>query len=143
MILKFRRLDDDFQDSVITEISDLFDFVVDEIPKSILDPTEIDYHIDLRRAAFECILRLEQLRAGRFVSVGKTDHRAYRQRAVDKVDGFIDIGCRDTATCTSELHPLGQKLFNFIECGGRAEQRMVRRNENSFYIGLVHLYYPL
>ena len=113
------------------------DLLKDLIVLPLLDPAEVDDHVDLGRAVSDGGLGLHALDAAGRVAVGEADDRADGQLAEaivlllgDVVRGVIHIGLRDADARAAVFDAVVTDLLDVLPGGGLLEEGMVHMLQN-------------
>ena len=118
------------------------DLLKDLVVLALLDPAEVDDHVDLGRAVVHGVGGLKALGGGGVVAVGRVavgeaDDRADGQLAEaivlllgDVVRGVIHIGLRDADARAAVFDAVVTDLLDVLPGGGLLEEGMVNVLEN-------------
>ena len=113
------------------------DLLEDLVVLALLDPAEVDDHVDLGRAVGDGRLSLHALDAAGRVAVGEADDRADGQLAKavvlllgNIVCGVIHIGLRDADARAAVFDAVVTDLLDVLPGGGLLEEGMVNMLEN-------------
>ena len=89
------RLDDDLQELALAVLLDGLDLFEQIVPALVLDPADVDDHVDLVRAVLDRVERFEALGLRRVVAVREADDGADGQLVPDVVLRLLHIGSGD------------------------------------------------
>lgn len=113
------------------------DLLKDLVVLALLDPAEVDDHVDLGRAVGDGGLGLHALDAAGRVAVGEADDRADGQLAEavvlllgNIVRGVVHIGLRDADARAAVFDAVVTDLLDVLPGGGLLEEGMVNVLEN-------------
>ena len=113
------------------------DLLKDLVVLALLDPAEVDDHVDLGRAVGDGGLGLHALDAAGRVAVGEADDRADGQLAEaivlllgDVVRGVVHIGLRNADARAAVFDAVVTDLLDILPGGGLLEEGMVNMLEN-------------
>ena len=104
---------------------DGLDLLEQVVPALILDPADVDDHVDLFRAVMDGVGRLEAFARGGRIAVREADDRADGELAVHILRRLLDIGCGDADRRGMILHAIITDCLNFRPCRRLAQQRMI------------------
>ena len=124
------RLDDDLEELPGAGLLHGSDLGEDVVIQAVLDPADVDDHIDLGRAVFHGVRRLEALGRRGVVAVWEADDRADGDFAVDVLRRAADVARRDADACATVLHAVVADGPDLRPGGGLAQQRVVDAAEN-------------
>ena len=84
-------LDDDLQELALAVLLDGLDLFEQIVPALILDPADVDDHIDLGRAVLDGSFSLKRLAFGVHSAEGEANDAADRHAARHILDGLLDV----------------------------------------------------
>jgi len=127
-------LDDDLEDAALAGGLDGSDLVFELVPLPVLDPAEIDDHVDLVRAVGDGVGGLEALDGGRRIAVREADDGADGHFVAQIVLRLAHVGGRDADGRGLIGHGVVADGFDFAPRRGLGEQRVVNLAENFFHV---------
>ena len=131
------RFDDDLQQLAAAVLLDGLDLVQHLLVQAVLDPADVDDHVDLRRAVLHGVGGLKALGGGGIVAVGEADDGADGDLAVHIFRRLLHIAGGDADAGAAVLHAVVADGLDLRPCGGLAQQRVIHAAEDIFQL-FVH-----
>ena len=115
------------------------DFIAETVIFPVLEPADVDHHVDLVGAVGNGVLRLKHLDRRGIVAVGKTDHRADRHPVPQIFLRPSHVGRRDTHAGRPVRQGVVADSANLLPGGRLGQQSVVHP---SVYLISLHRFLP-